>query len=67
VAAIRIARKKNFDFVWLGVWEKNMKAVKFYQRNGCVEFDKHIFKLGNDAQTDIMMKLTLNDPDKTKE
>jgi len=57
--AIRIARQKNFDYVWLGVWEKNLRAAKFYQRNGFVEFDKHIFKLGNDEQTDIMMKLKL--------
>lgn len=65
--AIGIARQKNFDYIWLGVWEKNLRALRFYQRNGFVEFDKHIFKLGNDEQTDIMMKLTLNDQDKTKE
>jgi len=65
--AIRIARQKNFDYVWLGVWEKNLRAFKFYQRNGFVEFGKHLFKLGNDEQTDIMMKLKLNDQDKTKE
>ena len=65
--AIRIARQKNFDYIWLCVWEKNLRAFKFYQRNGFVEFDKHIFKLGNDEQTDIMMKLKLNDRDKTPE
>jgi len=43
----------------LGVWEKNQRAINFYKKNGFVEFDKHIFKLGEDKQTDIMMKLKL--------
>ena len=59
--AIKIARQKNADYVWLGVWEENPRAINFYKKNGFVEFDKHIFKLGNDEQTDIMMKLKLND------
>jgi ribosomal protein S18 acetylase RimI-like enzyme len=58
--AIHIARQKNADYVWLGVWEDNPRAIQFYKKNGFVEFDKHIFKLGNDDQTDIMMKLKLN-------
>ncbi|MCM2303006.1 MAG: GNAT family N-acetyltransferase [Flavobacteriaceae bacterium] len=58
--AIQIARQKNADYVWLGVWEKNPRAIRFYQKNGFVAFDKHLFKLGDDEQTDIMMKLKLN-------
>jgi len=58
--AIEIARQKNVDYVWLGVWEKNQRAISFYQKNGFIEFDSHIFKLGNDEQTDIMMKLKLD-------
>lgn len=58
--AIEVAKQKNSDFVWLGVWEENPRAINFYKKNGFVEFDKHIFKLGNDEQTDIMMKLKLN-------
>jgi len=57
--AIEIAKQKNADYVWLGVWEKNPRAINFYKKNGFVEFDKHIFKLGEDEQTDIMMKLKL--------
>jgi ribosomal protein S18 acetylase RimI-like enzyme len=57
--AIQIAKDKNVDYVWLGVWEENHRAIGFYTKNGFVEFDKHIFKLGNDEQTDIMMKLKL--------
>lgn len=58
--AMHIARRRNADFVWLGVWEENLRAINFYKKNGFVEFDKHVFKLGNDEQTDIMMKLQLN-------
>ena len=44
-------------------WEfgKNQRAINFYKKNGFVEFDKHIFKLGKEEQTDIMMKLKLTD------
>lgn len=57
--AIEIAKQKDADYIWLGVWEENPRAIKFYKKNGFIEFDKHIFKLGNDEQTDIMMKLKL--------
>lgn len=57
--AIEIAKQKKADYVWLGVWEENQRAISFYKKNGFVEFDKHIFKLGDDEQTDIMMKLKL--------
>ncbi|HKO76570.1 MAG TPA: GNAT family N-acetyltransferase [Flavobacterium sp.] len=57
---IELARARNLDYVWLGVWEQNPKAIRFYKKNGFVAFDKHIFKLGNDEQTDIIMKLKLN-------
>jgi len=58
--AIEIARQVKANYVWLGVWEKNERAINFYKKNGFVEFDKHIFKLGHDEQTDIMMRLNLN-------
>jgi ribosomal protein S18 acetylase RimI-like enzyme len=57
--AIELAKEKNVSYVWLGVWEENHRALAFYKKNGFVPFDKHIFKLGNDAQTDIMMKFAL--------
>lgn len=57
--AIQIARKAKVNYVWLGVWENNNRAKAFYRKNGFEEFDKHIFKLGEDEQTDIMMKLKL--------
>jgi ribosomal protein S18 acetylase RimI-like enzyme len=57
--AIEIAKEHKANYVWLGVWEENHRALQFYKKNGFVQFDTHIFKLGNDEQTDIMMKLVL--------
>jgi diamine N-acetyltransferase len=58
--AIEIATQREADFVWLGVWEENPRAIAFYKKNGFIEFDQHKFILGDDVQTDIMMKRTLN-------
>lgn len=60
ITALEIAKKIKASYMWLGVWEKNTRAIQFYKKNGFVEFDKHIFKLGNDEQTDIMMKLVVS-------
>ncbi len=57
--AIQIAKEQNAEFVWLGVWEENKRAIQFYTKNGFVAFDQHVFVLGDEAQTDIMMKLQL--------
>jgi ribosomal protein S18 acetylase RimI-like enzyme len=57
--AIEIARQMSAAYVWLGVWEKNPRAISFYKKNGFVAFDTHIFILGNDRQTDIMMRLEM--------
>lgn len=57
--AIQVARQVKAPYVWLGVWEKNTRALGFYRQNGFAEFDKHIFRLGNEEQTDLLMKLIL--------
>lgn len=57
--ALEIAQNKNLQYVWLGVWEENHRAVQFYKKNGFVEFDKHIFKFGDEEQTDLMMRKEL--------
>lgn len=57
--AMKIAENNKVNFVWLGVWEENHRAISFYKKNGFIEFDKHIFVLGSDEQTDIMMKKNL--------
>lgn len=57
--AIEIARKAGLIYIWLGVWEHNLKARRFYAKNGFVQFDQHIFTLGNDDQTDLLLKKIL--------
>ena len=58
--AKKIAKHTNVDSIWLGVWEENLRALQFYIKNGFVAFDKHIFTLGNDKQTDLLMQLPIN-------
>jgi ribosomal protein S18 acetylase RimI-like enzyme len=58
--ALEIALQEKKKYLWLGVWEENVRAVNFYKKNGFVEFDKHIFKLGNEEQTDLMMRKFLD-------
>ena len=56
---ISIAREKKRDYIWLGVWEKNDKAIRFYERFGFKKFGAHEFVLGSDFQTDWLMRLKL--------
>ncbi|WP_299896972.1 GNAT family N-acetyltransferase [uncultured Aquimarina sp.] len=56
---ITFAEKYTVDFVWLGVWDRNIRAIKFYKRNGFIKFGEHPFLLGNDLQTDHLMKRLL--------
>lgn len=58
--ALDIALDEKRDFVWLGVWEHNEQAIRFYQKQGFVAFDTHSFVLGEDEQTDILMKKILH-------
>lgn len=57
--ALEVSRKLKKRFVWLGVWEKNPRAIRFYEKKGFVTFDKHQFKLGEDLQTDLLMRLEM--------
>ncbi|MBT1705517.1 GNAT family N-acetyltransferase [Chryseosolibacter indicus] len=50
------AVKNHCEVVWLGVWERNSRAIDFYKRWGFEKFDEHVFMLGRDAQTDHLMK-----------
>lgn len=56
---IVISREKGYKFLWLGVWEYNPKAIGFYKKWGFEIFGTHIFHLGDDAQTDYLMKKDL--------
>ena len=57
--AIERAHQIRASYVWLGVWEQNQRAIRFYTKNGFKPFSKHTFWLGDDEQTDLMMKKEL--------
>jgi ribosomal protein S18 acetylase RimI-like enzyme len=58
--AIKIAQQIPVNSIWLGVWEENHRALQFYTKNGFITFDKHLFILGDEKQTDLLMKLKIN-------
>ena len=50
-----VAKNLGCDAMWLGVWEYNPRAQRFYEKYGFYEVGKHVFQLGKDAQTDLLM------------
>jgi len=54
--AVKKAKNRQLSYVWLGVWEHNYKAIGFYEHHGFEIFSSHEFLLGNDLQTDLLMK-----------
>ncbi|MFD2562209.1 GNAT family N-acetyltransferase [Aquimarina rubra] len=57
---VAIATENAVDFIWLGVWDKNTRAIQFYEQNGFKIFNRHQFMLGTDKQIDLMMKRMLS-------
>ncbi len=57
--ALQRAKEQSFRYIWLGVWEQNTKAISFYESQGFYKFANHPFKLGDDLQTDYLMRLDL--------
>jgi GNAT superfamily N-acetyltransferase len=57
---IQVTKVKEFNLIWLGVWEHNLKAIQFYEKNGFHFFGKHSFFLGKDEQTDLLMELRVD-------
>jgi ribosomal protein S18 acetylase RimI-like enzyme len=56
---MQYAEEHNYQTVWLGVWEHNERALEFYRKWGFEKYGQHVFMLGNDAQTDLLMKKEL--------
>ncbi len=54
-ACLRELEAREFDVVWIGVWEHNPRAIAFYQKFGFAEVSSHIFPLGTDPQRDIIL------------
>lgn len=55
-ASFERARNEGHDVMWLGVWEYNPRAQRFYEKNGFRVVGKHTFQLGSDPQTDLLMQ-----------
>lgn len=59
-ACIAEAKQRSCESIWLGVWEKNPRAIVFYKQWGFVEIGTHTFNLGDDPQRDFIMELRLD-------
>lgn len=58
-ACFERARTDAHDVMWLGVWEFNPRAQRFYEKNGFRVVGSHVFQLGEDPQTDLLMQRDL--------
>ncbi|MEB2781982.1 GNAT family N-acetyltransferase [Algoriphagus sp. C2-6-M1] len=54
---INFAKLNRKKYLWLGVWEKNTHAIKFYEKNGLSIFSSHHFPFGDEIQTDFLMRI----------
>jgi ribosomal protein S18 acetylase RimI-like enzyme len=52
---------RQSDVAWLGVWERNPRAIAFYRKFGFLEVGAHVFPLGSDPQRDIVMARPVTD------
>ena len=58
-AAIAFGRQEGKTWLWLGVWEHNARAIRFYEKNGLLIFGSHPFPFGDEIQTDWLMRVDL--------
>ena len=58
-ACFERAKADGHDVMWLGVWEFNPRAQRFYEKNGFRIVGSHVFQLGEDPQTDLLMQREL--------
>ncbi len=58
-AAAAAASERRADVVWLGVWEHNVRARRFYEKLGFEFVGTQSFMLGTDRQTDQVLAVTL--------
>jgi diamine N-acetyltransferase len=55
-ACLNEAERRGYDTIWLGVWERNLRAQAFYRKWGFVDAGAHTFQLGGDLQNDLVMQ-----------
>ena len=54
-SCVTAATEWGAEALWLGVWEKNPRAIAFYEKNGFREVGDQPFMVGSDKQRDIVM------------
>lgn len=59
-AVILEAQSQGADTLWLGVWEMNPRAIRFYEKQGFTDVGFHEFLLGRDLQRDRVMTRKLD-------
>jgi ribosomal protein S18 acetylase RimI-like enzyme len=60
-ACIGEAKQRDYETLWLGVWEHNQRAQAFYRKWNFNEVGTHVFQLGDDPQTDILMQRSISE------
>ncbi len=61
-ASLNEATARGFETVWLGVWEHNPRAREFYDRWNFIDAGAHVFQLGVDSQTDLLLERPAQSP-----
>ena len=61
-AVLSTAAQRKSEHVWLGVWERNPKAIAFYRKFGFAVISEHSFVLGTEPQRDLVMSVQINAP-----
>lgn len=61
-ACLAALAARGSDVAWLGVWERNPRAIAFYRKFGFTEVGDHVFPVGNDPQRDIVMRRAIDVP-----
>jgi ribosomal protein S18 acetylase RimI-like enzyme len=60
-ACLDEAAARDFQTIWLGVWENNRRAQAFYRKWKFEEVGTHVFQLGDDPQRDLLMQRAVRD------
>lgn len=61
-ASLEALGGRGSDLAWLGVWERNPRALAFYAKWGFTLVGDHTFPLGTDPQRDLIMVKALGGP-----
>jgi diamine N-acetyltransferase len=58
-ASLDFAAQQRCDTIWLDVWERNARAIAFYQKWEFAVVGTQSFQLGSDLQNDLLMQRTV--------